>query len=167
MQIDPDPVGIAIMGNGKIYGQVIFRRAKQGNKDLTHVEYYFEGLPPLTEHGFHVHQYGDQRKGCESAGPHFNPYNTNHGAQTDKKNYRHIGDLGNVTADENGIASGTILDPLIALSGKNNIIGRSLVIHEDIDDLGRGGNAESLKTGNAGKRLCCGIIGLANPTFKY
>ena len=46
----------------------------------------------------------------------------------------------------------------------NCIVGRMIIVHEDRDDLGLGGDAESLKTGNAGKRLGCGVIGLAKGT---
>ena len=57
-------------------------------------------------------------------------------------------------------------DNLIKLRGtKCNIIGRGLIIHEDEDDCGQGGNAESLKTGNAGKRIACAVIGYSNENF--
>ena len=42
------------------------------------------------------------------------------------------------------------------------LLGRSFIIHDKKDDLGKGGDKESLKTGNAGKRIACGIIGLKN-----
>ncbi|RCN36284.1 copper/zinc superoxide dismutase [Ancylostoma caninum] len=48
-------------------------------------------------------------------------------------------------------------DSKISLSGEHSIVGRTVVIHADPDDLGRG-DSESKKTGNAGMRVACGII---------
>jgi hypothetical protein len=60
----------------------------------------------------------------------------------------------------------TFYDDCIKLRGtKANIIGRGLIIHADEDDCGNGGNAESLKTGNAGKRIACAVIGYAKENF--
>ena len=53
---------------------------------------------------------------------------------------------------------GSFIDNKISFSGKNNIIGRSIIVHDLEDDLGKGGDEESLKTGNAGARLNCAKI---------
>jgi len=41
---------------------------------------------------------------------------------------RHVGDLGNVVADETGEAVINIKDRMITLTGPNSVIGRSLVV---------------------------------------
>lgn len=108
-------------------------------------------------HGFHIHEKGDLRQGCDSAGPHFNPYMVSHGAPNDP--LRHVGDLGNVEVGHDGIARIDGMDRYLTLVGVRGAVGRALVIHAKPDDLGRGGTEESKKTGSAGARLACGVIG--------
>ncbi|CAG8478467.1 15698_t:CDS:2 [Acaulospora colombiana] len=93
------------------------------------------------------------------AGGHFNPFGKVHGAPEDEE--RHVGDLGNVTADDGGNVKIIITDNKISLFGANTIVGRSVVVHKDVDDMGKGGAVDSLTTGNAGARLACGVIGIA------
>ena len=64
--------------------------------------------------------------GCMSAGDHYNPTGKQHGGPDDAE--RHIGDLGNVTADEKGEATIKITDKQLCLSGPHSIIGRSMVV---------------------------------------
>ena len=71
---------------------------------------------------------------------------------------RHFGDLGNIFADERGIAQIDLVDNVLSLVGPNSILGRAFVVHANRDDLGRVANADSLKTGNAGARLACGVV---------
>lgn len=54
-----------------------------------------------------------------------------------------------------------LVDANIPLFGPGTIVGRSLVVHEGEDDLGRGGHPDSLKTGNAGGRAACAVVALA------
>ena len=116
------------------------------------------GLTP-GKHGFHVHEFGDVfTNGCDSTGKHFNPTNVFHGAKEDDATRRHAGDLGNVVADSSGVASVDMMDNMIALSGTNSILGRSIVVHANEDDLGRQDNEGSRTTGNSGPRIACGII---------
>lgn len=74
---------------------------------------------------------------------------------------RHVGDLGNVDVPSSGEVSISITDHLISLVGQHSIIGRAVVVHENEDDLGKGGHELSKTTGNAGGRLACGVIGIA------
>ena len=109
-------------------------------------------------HGFHIHEAGDLTDNCMGACGHFNPYNKNHGGPESSE--RHVGDLGNIKFDNKGVCNMILEDKLVKLRGtKANVIGRSIVIHSKEDDLGVGGNEDSLKTGNAGKRLTCAVIG--------
>lgn len=65
--------------------------------------------------------------------------------------------------DSSGVANISLNDPHIQLIGPMSIIGRSVVVHEGTDDLGKGSGekqAESLKTGNAGGRSACGVVGI-------
>ncbi|MBD3345889.1 MAG: superoxide dismutase family protein [Chitinivibrionales bacterium] len=111
------------------------------------------GLEP-GKHGFHVHEYGDcSADDATSAGGHYAPRGMPHGAPTDS--LRHVGDLGNIEANQQGMATFEFIDSVIALNGEYSIIGRALVVHVNPDDL------ESQPTGNAGPRVACGVIGIA------
>ena len=114
-----------------------------------------------------------------SAGGHWNPFNAAHGGPTDAADARHAGDLGksslsltyncspvltivpgNLQADAAGNVSVELEDSMLTLHGPLSIVGRSVIIHADEDDLGRGGHADSKTTGHAGARIACGVIGM-------
>ena len=146
---------VCVLKSDVIDGTVFFEQS--GSNDPVKVTGEIKGLVPGL-HGFHVHQFGDNTNGCASAGPHFNPAGKEHGAPDDEN--RHYGDLGNVKAGENGVAPIDITDKYLSLTGENSIIGRTVVVHAEQDDLGKGGHELSKTTGNAGGRLACGVIGI-------
>ena len=161
-----------IMTNKPVYAISVFNDTIKGtvkfSEDVTHnrvkIDLNINGLLPNSLHGFHVHEAGDLTDKCTSMCAHFNPYGNTHGCPGMTK--RHVGDLGNIKTNNKGEAKYTFYDNIIKLRGtKCNIIGRGLIIHEDEDDCGKGGNAESLKTGNAGKRIACAVIGFSKENF--
>jgi Cu-Zn family superoxide dismutase len=159
----------------KVFGICVFNDTINGtiefeeSKNNVTINVSLKGVPS-GKHAIHIHESGDLTDGCNSACAHFNPYNKKHGGPDDKE--RHVGDLGNIVANKLGIVKTTFTDKKIKLRGKCSIIGRSVIIHDKEDDLGKGGldntfsnvidakkRNESLITGNAGKRIACGVIG--------
>ncbi|KAI9672569.1 MAG: Superoxide dismutase [Cu-Zn] [Alyxoria varia] len=146
-----------VRGDSKVSGTVTFEQESESTP--TSVQWDIKGHDANSERGMHVHAFGDNTNGCTSAGPHFNPHSKTHGAPSDSE--RHVGDLGNFKTDGSGNANGSVKDNLIKLIGAESVIGRTVVVHAGTDDLGKGGNDESKKTGNAGGRPACGVIGIA------
>ena len=134
--------------DSKVSGKVVFTKAGKGIKVVADIEGLTEG-----NHGFHIHACGD----CSSvdglsAGGHFNPDNEMHGAPGDSM--RHAGDLGNIVADKSGKAHLEYTYYDISFDGPHSIIGRSVIVHKNADDM------KTQPTGNAGARVACGVIGI-------
>ena len=123
------------------------------------VEGRIEGLTPGSKHGFHVHEYGDvSAEDGTACGGHFNPEGHDH-ALPDGEGPRHAGDLGNVTADDAGVAEVDVYAEGLCLGGSgpgHDVLGRGLIVHADEDDGGQ-------PTGNAGARIAQAVIGVAAP----
>ena len=109
-------------------------RFTQANQKSCIIDGTIDGLSP-GEHALAIHECGDLSGGCDTVGGHYNPRNTRHGSPVDTEEARHVGDLGNVIADEKGRAEFQFDDNLVKV---NDIIGRSIVISSGFDDLGRG-----------------------------
>jgi Cu-Zn family superoxide dismutase len=136
-------------------GTVIFVEEGAKLKVTAHIE----GLTAGQKHAIHVHQFGDcTAPDAMSAGGHYTPEGHEHGLP--EKGMRHAGDLGNLTADSQGVAHYEIVVDNISIAGlKNPIIGRGVIVHAKADDGGQ-------PVGNAGGRIGCGVIGIANTAAK-
>jgi Cu-Zn family superoxide dismutase len=110
---------------------------------------------------FHVHELGDcSAADASSAGGHFRPFANPHGGRDADR--RHVGDLGNLTANASGVAEADFVDSRVtlggpALSGTASILGRAVIVHRQRDDL------TSQPSGDAGARVACGVVGFAAP----
>lgn len=130
-------------------GTVRFEQADTGVTVTAEIS----GLTPGAQHAIHVHEFGDlTAPDGTSAGGHYNPEGHDHGLP--EQQARHAGDLGNLTADEQGNAHYEITVDNITVAGMTNpVIGRGVIIHAQTDDGGQ-------PTGNAGARISMGVIGV-------
>jgi len=134
--------------NSKVQGTVRFEDAGDGKLRVT---YDLEGLPPKTEHGFHIHEKGDcSSADASSAGGHFNPAGHQHGSPTYPE--RHAGDFGNIKSDQKGRSHGVIEVSGVTVAGTNAVKGLSIIVHKKKDDY------KTQPTGGAGGRIACGVI---------
>lgn len=109
-----------------------------------------DGLTPGA-HGYHIHE----APNCNSldgtsAKGHFNPHGHPHAGPYDQQ--KHVGDLGNLTADESGHAEDSIHIDNINLLIEPSLGARSFIIHEKPDDF------ITQPTGNSGARVACATI---------
>lgn len=130
-----------------VQGTVTFTQTPEGVR-------VFAQLSGLTtgEHGFHVHENGDcSAPDGSSAGGHFNPTDMPHDGPDAEQ--RHVGDLGNIVADEAGNAILERVDAHLSLTDPaTSIVGRAVIVHGNADDM------TSQPSGAAGPRMACGVI---------
>jgi superoxide dismutase, Cu-Zn family len=146
----PAPSAQATLLNtsGRVVGSASFRERSNGTVVVTIRAY---GLTP-GPHGVHIHTTGacvvGQSPAFSSAGTHFNPDGTVHGA--------HAGDLGNLVAGSYGSVTASIVTNDFSISAGHYSImdhdGSAIVIHAGQDDL------HTDPTGNSGSRAVCGVI---------
>jgi Cu-Zn family superoxide dismutase len=141
---------VAIIDSGKIKGSVIFTQKDENVR----IKIDLKGLSKNHLHGFHIHETGDLREGCKSCCAHYNPDGAEHGGLDNG----HKGDLGNIKTDSDGNCNMSIRTDKFNVK---EILGRSIIIHQDEDDLGLGTHDDSKTTGHSGARIACSVIGIS------
>ena len=145
--------GVAVFNDTDIRGEVVITDYKQG----VMLKATFTKLPH-GPHGFHIHKAGDLRgEGCMGLCEHYDLGHHVHGAGPTSKKERHTGDLGNIAIPPKRSS----IKKAYYVKGPRviDLLGRSLIVHEGEDDLGKGGHDDSKTTGHSGKRMGCAIIG--------
>ena len=132
----------------KVTGSVFFTADSEHKVKVTA---NIKGLVPNKKFAFHVHEFGTCENKGLLAGGHLNPWGGKHSGPKAKD--RHLGDLGNIESDKTGSAVYTV-----SVKGRlKSFMGRSVIIHAQADDM------KSQPTGNAGKRIACGVITVSMP----
>ena len=151
---------VAVFRTKEIEGDIVVSEHKRGIKLVA----TFTKLPK-GKHGFHIHRAGDLRgEGCQGLCEHYDLGHHEHGGPPDSNEdsrghglplQRHTGDLGNIELTGDSCEYEYFL-PNVHV---RDLWGRSIIVHEDEDDLGKGPFEDSKITGHAGKRMGCAIFG--------
>lgn len=109
-------------------------------------------LTPGQTVALHIHETGSCADMGKAAGGHFNPDNYPHANPDDMNG--HAGDLPNLTANDDGIATINYVNKKIsaAEAGKYSVNRLAFIVHSGADDY------MSQPAGASGDRIACGII---------
>ena len=147
MPVDEAIAVLSPTKGNKTRGTITFRDTGDGLEVVAEIT----GLPRGT-HAYHVHVFGDcSSPDAESAGPHFNFQGSAFAPAEDII----TGNLGELTPRAGGKSFDSQTVPNATLQGRYSIVGRSVVVHA------KGNDPEKTPDGGAGKRLACGVIGVA------
>jgi Cu-Zn family superoxide dismutase len=150
---------VAVFKTDKIEGDVVVSNYRDGVK----VKAHFTKLPP-GKHGFHIHKAGDLRgEGCHGLCEHYDIGKNVHGGAPEHGGKRHTGDLGNIELKNGRFEKDYYIKGISA----RDLWGRSIIVHEDEDDLGEGPFEDSLTTGHSGARIGCAIFGRTSCPPKF
>jgi Cu-Zn family superoxide dismutase len=120
-------------------------------KDEIKVTTDLKGLKPNSKLGFHIHEKGIcEGPDYKTAGNHLNPEHHDHGRPESSE--RHLGDMGNIVTNAEGVSKQVILLPKSSMDDVDKIIGKAILIHAKADDL------KTQPTGDSGDRVACGLI---------
>lgn len=147
------PSAVAVFRQSTIEGTVIATPFNKGVKLIA----TFTKLP-RGKHGFHIHRAGDMReKNCSGLCEHYDKGNHSHGDGPSSKGIRHTGDLGNIEfrSKKKTMKKRYHLRDVSV----RDLWGRSIIVHEGEDDLGKGSYSDSHTTGHSGTRMGCAIFG--------
>ena len=155
-----DPLGaVAVFQTKDVEGEVVVSEQGKGSKLVA----TFTKLPP-GKHGFHIHKAGDSRgDGCQGLCEHYDIGQNLHGGSPTSKGPRHTGDLGNIEMKGKKLRVSYDLKDVSV----KDLWGRSIIVHEEEDDLGKGPFEDSLITGHSGRRMGCAIFGRVAYSPKY
>jgi Cu-Zn family superoxide dismutase len=152
-------VAVAVFKTDLIEGEVVASNYRNGVK----LDAKFTRLPP-GKHGFHIHKAGDLRgEGCHGLCEHYDIGNNKHGNAPGYKGERHTGDLGNIEIIKGKCDKKYYIKDI----SSKDLWGRSIIVHKDEDDLGKGSHDDSKITGHSGARIGCAIFGRSYCIPKY